>query len=210
MLNTNIKLKIEIKNKPLFIKSSLAAVILLALILVSAGQLKTRNNLTQDYKNKSAELKDTRTTNKRLQKLETQVQALAEKEKKILTQAPIDEIHPFGLIKTITGLANEIGLKDTAFTIKEKDLPETSLNEQAGMTEFQGEYASLASRAGINPITIEMRFNGTYSGLIIFLKRLPHLERVVSVTQIHIERKKDIIPYQAISLQLTAYSFPKE
>lgn len=218
-------LKIEIKDKKLFIKNTLLAVGMLSLMSTCLWQVNTGLSLRNALAEKKAELKEAQKTSKHLKKIERLALDLEEKEKVILQKAPLGEQHPFSLIKALTVLADEIKLKNTAFRVKE-NLPGATASAQSqaavlpndAMTEdiasqpsVDGiQFQSQPSPVGLQSLPFEMRFDSTYLQLLKLLQKIHTLQRVITVEQIKVERKKELAPFQKITLLLTAYSFPKE
>ena len=209
-------MKIEIRNKPVFIKN--AGIIIIAVILsaVSWGQFKINAALNTELVKKKEEYKKAKSAGNRLEKLKEQIQGLADQEESLIRMAPLDEKQPFGLIRIISGLAGETDLKNIVFSIKgPKDLSADSAAEQVPSANEQQE-ADMSGQlpadvqAGIKPINIEINFEGTFAQSRAFLKKLLNIGRLVVVEQINIERSPEILPYQKVSLELVAYTFTKQ
>lgn len=223
MFDTNISLKIEIKDKKQFITIALLVTGLLGLAAICLWQTTTSIRLKKTLSEKKIELARAKKTSKHLKKLERQAQELAEKEAGILRNAPLDEKHPFTLIKTLTVIADALGLQKTGFQIKE-ERPEDAVaaietqgtsmvNEETGEIianpEMQTSSYQVAAQT-LRPLRFEMTFNGSYVQLLALLQKIHTLERMVTIEHIAIERKKGIIPLQSVVLHLSAYTFPKE
>ena len=223
MFDTNISLKLEIKDKKQFIKNTLLVIVLLGLVAICLWQTTTSIGLKKTLVEKKAELARAQKTSKHLKKLERQAQDLTEKEAAILKQVPLDEKHPFSLIKTLTTIADTLGLQKAGFRVKEESLAENTFgietqgapmaDEETGDTMVSQETQTVSYQATaqtLKPLRFEMTFNGTYAQLLALLQKIHTLERMITIEHIAIERKKEIVPLQAIVLHLTAYTFSNE
>lgn len=205
-------MKIEIKNKNPFIKNAAAISLIVPLFLLSIWGLKINSRLTQELAVKKGEHKEAKSASKRLKALQEQLQALEQKEKTVGLRVPTNEKHPFGLIRTLTSIAGEIGLKDLSFTMKgpadsSTQTSDDTLTQEAGQQEAAGIQVSTGLPPGPKPIRLEMHFTAAYQQLLKFLDRLMDLERIIAAEEIKIERDKKTLPRQKISLQLVTYVF---
>lgn len=191
-------MKIEIKNQNLFIKNASAIILIVLLFSLFLWGLKINSRLTQELAVKKGEQKEAKSASKRLKALQKQFQALEQKEKTVGLRVPANEKHPFSLIRTLTSIAGEIGLKGPSFD---------TLTEDAGQQEAAGIQVSTSLPPGPKPIKLEMNFTATHQQLLKFLDRLMNLERIAAVEEIKIERDKKILPRQKVSLQLVTYTF---
>lgn len=205
-------IRIEIKNKGLFIKNAAAVSFIALLFFLFLWGLKINSRLTQELAVKNSEHRGARSASKRLKGLQKQFLALEQKEKTMGLRVPVDEKYPFSLIRTLTSIAGEIGLKNPSFAVKRApDSPvqtsDDKLTQEAGLSEAAGILASSSLPPGPRPVRIEMDFTATYRQLLKFLDRLANLERIVAAEEIKIERDKKTLPRQRISLQLVTYLF---
>lgn len=197
-------MKIGIKNKALFIENAAVAVAIILLSFLSISGLKLNTRLARELALKKSEHKEARSAGKRLKALQKQVQDLEQKEKTIGIRVPAHEKLPFILIRTLTAIAGEAGLKKPAFRIDETDETQAQQITQQDAPAVQGDTGALP---GPKPIKLQMSFEATYQQALSFLEKINNLERVVKVEQIKIERKKEILPCQKVSLQLVTYTF---
>lgn len=207
-------MKIEIKDRALFAKNALEISIIILLCVCFAWQLKTNISLKQELNTKREEFKEARYASRRLKKLQRQIQEMQEREKTINNMVTRNEQQPLGLVRTLSGLAADTGLKNAAFTIKGKKAapPGTQAMEAplpAGIDSgTQAMEAPLP--AGIDSLRLEMSFEAALAQTLDFLKKTTDIERVVEVEKAEIERKKEILPRQKVTLELVAYTFSGE
>lgn len=188
----------KIKNILPWIKIAAAAGCVLLIILFGLWQLNTSLNLGRELSQKTSALKEAQAASQSLKKLQDRISELERSEKIINIRVPLAEKYPFELIRTLTAIAQRAGLRKAVFSLKDENT--------GGDTAPAGYPAGdLTNRP--KPAEIEMNFEGTYSQLVRFLERLRSLERVVVVQGIKIERKKEILPCQQISLRLITYTF---
>ena len=202
-------MKIGIKNKELFIKNAAVISLIVLLFLLFLWGLKINSRLAQELAVKKGEHKEAKSASRRLRALQKQLQDLEQKEKTIGLRVPTNEKHPFSLIRTLTSIAGEIGLKGPSFAMKDSatQTSDGTLTQDAGQPEAAGIQASANLPPGPKPIRIEMNFTATYQQLLKFLDRLMNLERIAAAEEIKIERDKKTLPRQKISLQLVTYVF---
>lgn len=218
-------MKIEIKNKELLIKNALVISIIALLFACFWWQLRTHISLKQELNKKGEAFKEAKSASRRLKKLQRQIQELEEREKTINKKVPRNEKQPLGLVRALTSIAGEIGLRNAVFTIKEPKKAAHTEQEIMTMAEqqeslyegaslppeiqpaFSEEQSAGPPPAGPNALKLEMSFEGTYAQVLSFLKRVGGLERVVAVEEITMERRKEILPYQKVVLGLVAYTF---
>lgn len=189
-------MKIEIKNNPLFVKNAIAVSVIALLFACFLWQIRTNISLKQELNTKKEEFKEARSASRRLKKLQRQILALEEREKTINSMVPRNEQQPLGLVRTLSGLAADTGLKNAAFTIK---------GGKAAPSDAQAPLP-----AGIDSLRLEMSFEAALAQTLDFLKRAAGIERVVAVEKVEIERKKEILPCQKVTLELVAYTFSGE
>ena len=201
------------KNRTLLIQIAMAtpAILIISLFI---WLFRANFNLRERLNQKSAELKKAGITSRNQYQSGQDSQGLEEKKETINKRVPRGEKYPLELIKTFTRIGEETGLKKMAFSIKEaKDKPLDTPTTSAGYIEGSrtGPAAptrSGPSKTGLTPIEFEMKFEAVYPQLLSFLQKLMQVERLVTVNQIEIERKKELLPYQQITLQLTTYTKP--
>lgn len=192
-------MKIEIKNNPLFAKNAIAASLIALLFACFLWQVRTNISLKQELNTKRGEFKEAKSASKRLKKLQQQIQELEEREKTINSMVTRNEQQPLGLVRALSGLAADAGLKNAAFTIKAK---------KADASDTQAMEAPLP--AGLDSLRLEMSFEAALAQTLDFLKKAAKIERVVAAEKIEIGREKEISPRQKVTLELVAYTFSGE
>lgn len=175
-----------------------AAALLTTLVSFFFWKLYSNSRLRQQLELKKEELKELRSRGRRAGESERQQWESLNK------MVPTGESQPLALIKTLIHIGGEIGLKNAVFSIKEvKKQPDVSM----GQTFAAPQQASAGPQLLPRPLDIEINFEAAYLQILGFLKKLMDLERIVAVKGILIERKKEILPYQKVTLVLVAYTF---
>lgn len=210
-------------------------IILPLLILSFFWQLNKNLALRKLLKEKNNALETSEAASRHLEKLKKQELELQEKEKILRRKLPADDRQPLALIKALISLGRETGLREISLSIKEEpaaeakgsyskgnemasaseleEIPQSAAKSSASSNDMEvsvSRSGSAKSRSARNgepePVYLEINCEGTFQQLIIFLNRLRELERIVAVGEISIERKKDILPFQKISLELVTYT----
>lgn len=217
------------KKTILFINLTLAAILTL-LVLFFFWKLHSNSLLKQGLEAKRRELKEAHSHIRQLEKLERERQGLIQKEESLNKMAPAGEKQPLGLIKTLIAIGSEIGIKNATFNIEEEEgkkqtgvsTGQTSGAEAPNLQEdlsenvpYQTGQAPMlpTTQTSANlqpqpmPLGIEINFEATYLQALDFLKGIAGIERIVVVEGIVMERKKEILPYQRVSLKLVTYTF---
>ncbi len=182
-------------KKNFYLSSSLILAIIITSFLL-AWQVNLRLNLDKTIFTKSKELKISRSSQKHLEKLKSELDLLENKEKALNRMIPRGEEQPLGLIKSIVRLGNEMGVMKIDFDL----MPPLALGGAAGDGSEPGS-------GGVKALYFTMNCEVTFIQFLKFLDKLTNLERIVEVRGIKIERVKDMLPYQKISLELVTYSF---
>lgn len=183
-----MKLKI---NKRSFLINTALITIILALIFFFLWQLKINIGLRQELEAKNKEFKAAKKASQHLKELERQIADLQEREDILNKKVAVEEKQPLDLMRTLIHLGGQIGLRGITFSLKEKTP--------------QGQEAQ--AQTGPQPIYLQMICQGRFLELLDFLEQLMSLQRIVEVGQLKIERKKEILPNQEISLELVTYAF---
>lgn len=202
------------------------AILLVLILLISLFLWQRQINLPlrEELNKKNEELKDAANASLHLEKLEKQSQNLQDKEKELYKMVPSGEKQPLDLIKTLTRIAREAGLREITFEIRDtssksqsgsamapwKRASDDDLSDDAPAAVATAVVSSGMSPNEPKPTYLEMNFEGTFVLLLNFLEKINNLERLVTIEEINIERSEKILPYQKISMQLIAYSFPNQ
>lgn len=167
-------------------------VTLIAIIALFFWQFNCNLELRAESNTKKGELKEVKVVMKRLEMLEKESQNIKKVEERLYRRVPLDEPKPFKLIKTLFALSGEFGFKGVVVKIKDE--------ESSGQT-------AVSSENKPESINLKMDFEGSFPQLLKFLQKVASLERIVKINSISIERKKETMPYQKISLDLVTYTF---
>jgi Tfp pilus assembly protein PilO len=159
-------------------------------------QLRSGADLNKELDAKKEELRDAQVASRKMEDMERKAQELKQKEKKMFKRVAINDAQPLELIKTITGLASQIGLRKLSFDLKSAGSPDSNVKKPA-----------VHNQSGPSPVAFQMKAEASFAQLLSFLKGLNGLERVVTVEKIEISRQTEILPYQSVVLELVAYSF---
>jgi Tfp pilus assembly protein PilO len=130
-------MQIEIKSRGGFIKNAAVVCLIILLFICSVWQIRVNVSLKQQLNAKRAEFKEAMSASKRLVKLQRQIQEIEEKERAINNQVPRAEQKPFGLVKALTAVAGEIGLRNIVFTINGTEKEKWAQPQQEAMTMLQ-------------------------------------------------------------------------
>lgn len=220
-------MKINIDQKKIIAVAPLIA----AIVILSSfytWQFRMGITLKEDLASKKKEFRRAEAASKHLKDLERQISDIKQKEEMLFRRVPINEKEPLGLIRSLIRLGGQAGLKGITVSLKDKALPAQGVASQSRRGAAQGaegapadeasaesitpaeapaEDASPAPQAGPAPIYLQMEFEGSFPQLLSFLDKLMNLERIVKVEGMRVQRKKDIIPYQKVSMDLVTYTF---
>lgn len=221
-------MNIKVNQKKLL---SVAPLFAVTVVLLSffIWQLRLSTTLKQKFDSKSKEFKQTEAASKHLRGLEKQISDIKQKEEMQYKRVPINEKEPLSLMRTLIRLGGQAGLKGISLSLKEKTAPSQSAayqgsqvatqDTEGGSEEAPAQQAAVSSEASVtespvssqtgalSPIYLEMDFEGSFPQVVAFLEKLAKLERIVKVDGVRIERKKEILPYQKVSLDLITYTF---
>ncbi len=214
----------EINKLSLFLNLAVIIVIL-GVLLLFLWQLKMNVDLKQELSVKKQDFKDAKAASKHLKGLEAQTVVLKLKRAALYKRIPLAEEEPFSLIKAIMRLGGEVGLQNISLGLKRKTfsnqagavsgaggLSEQMQDEAGGVQQSysvdqSGTQVFSSSTEEIKEIYLDVNCEGDINQLLIFLGKLMNMERLVKVDGIKIERKKEILPYQKISLEIVTYTF---
>jgi Tfp pilus assembly protein PilO len=185
-------------------------------------QLKQNMNIREEFSSKNSEFKESKAASKRLEVLEKQANELKYKEDVLAKRIPLNEKHPFELMKVLIKAGGESGLREITFKMKDVSSGQDSVPGTSGTPPQPGGRFAIPqfqqnpgggkplSEFDPNPMDISLIFEGTFPQTVAFIKKITSMERLVTVQDIEIERKENILPYQKVSLSLKAYTFVKQ
>ncbi|MCX5708942.1 MAG: hypothetical protein NTY14_08270 [Candidatus Omnitrophica bacterium] len=160
-------------------------------------QMQSHQTVRKELDAKKEELKEAQTASRKMGELEKKSQELKLKENKMKKRVVVGDIQPLGLIKTITGSANKLGLRKISFELK----------SVSALASKDSKPVLVVPGSGPVPVYFQMKFNSTFSQTLKFLGDLKDLERIVTVEKIEIDRETSTLPYQPVTLDLMAYYF---
>lgn len=221
-----MEIKIEKKNL-LAAAPFVATAVLLAVFFI--WQVKVSVVLNRELNSKKKEFKHAEAASKHLRQLERQISDMKQKGEQLYKIVPVNEKEPLGLMKMLIRLAGQAGLKNITLNVKEKAVSSeqdaqqgAQAEQEAGQAavdgqgaeqpapaveEYPGQDVAAAQTVIVKPTYLEMEFEGGFTQALGFLEKLARLDRIVKVDRISVERKKEILPYQKVSLDLVAYTF---
>lgn len=204
----NKLISVAIKKKDLLVNSPLP-VLTVILFVFFFMQVKDNMSLRKELETKKKEFKNADNASRHLKELEKEVSDIAKKESQLYKRIPVNENEPLGLIKELISLAGGMGLKGITLALKNKDSGEGADQEgENALGDTPATESITLVQTGAKPIYLEMVCEGSFSQFPSFLDKLTKLERIVTVDKLTIERKKELLPYQEISLELITYTFP--
>ena len=158
-------------------------------------QWKDNALLREQYDAKKELLKSAQGASRRMKELQAQSDELKEKERLLAAKVPMAEEYPLALVKALTRAAEQAGLGELKFTVKE----DSSLQP-----------ALIAVVPGFEARYFTMKCAGSYKQLLRFLAGLRAIPRITTVERITVFRQKEMLPDQAFSVDLAAYVFTKQ
>jgi Tfp pilus assembly protein PilO len=171
-------------------------VVLPSIICVAAYVLQIRitMSLQKVLKEKTQELKDAQSANKRLELLESQRQDLSQKERELNLRVSRNEKEPLSVIKELARLGASTGIMGTKFKIV-KAFSDGSAPDQS---------------AGLRSLFVEMECQATFLQLLEFIEKVEKFKRLVGVSQVKIDRTDAKLPYLKVTMQLVSYTSMSE
>lgn len=168
---------------------TLAMGVFFVLEIVKNRALKSQaNEMTQ-------KLKMVKNSQKEYNKLKNEIDQLEQGIASVNKRIPQNERIPFRLIKGLTLLANQEGLRNFDFSYNNEYVTNPAKFSDSGQD------------LAVVPIFVVMNCEGSFKRLISFLRRVVELDRVVSVTNIEVDRDEKILPRQRIKIELITYTF---
>ncbi|MDD5348228.1 MAG: type 4a pilus biogenesis protein PilO [Candidatus Omnitrophica bacterium] len=157
-------------------------------------QFKVGITVRRDLAATQKDLRDAMKASRKMEELENREQELRQKEAGLSRRVAVNEKEPLPLLKVLTGIATKEGMRKIRFVLlKQSALP------------LEGAAALPAET--LQPLYIQMDAEAAFPQVLSFLERLAGLERIVQVERAEISRRKEAVPYQAVTLNLVTYSF---
>jgi Tfp pilus assembly protein PilO len=178
-------------------------------------QFKQNLDIREEFSSKNAEFKEAKAASKRLESLEKQITELKYKEDILGRRIPVNEKHPFDLMKMLIKAGGETGLRNFFFKVQDGPAQEGASGPgqpggNFGGSPVQPNQGRPLTEFDPSPMDIFLSFEGTFPQTMAFIKKITSLERLVTVQSVEIEREDKILPYQKVSLALKAYTFVKK
>lgn len=209
-------------------------ILFLLSVLLFIFEFRETFRLKKEIAEKTARIREVEEAREEIDNLQKDIIGLKLESARIEKRIPYNEEQPLKLIRELTLLGSEAGLRNLEFFSGEERreglLPEspgsTMGGEDSGGTTSQSDVRedsdttssqqvdqtsqpalSSESSLQVKPLSIKMTFECEFPRLISFLKEISELERLVSIEQIKIERSEKILPRQKVTLKLVAYTF---
>lgn len=160
-------------------------------------------SLKEELMTKTEQVAEARQVKTKTEQLQEEVKALEKDLAVIDKQIPCDEPFPFGIVKTLLGVGESLGLKNINFSFTDNTGETFPIN--ASFAKSGGSIPADSLEAAAKHI--RMDFECPFAQLVSFVSKLSKLDRLVLVENVDISRSEDIIPNQKICLDVVAYSF---
>jgi|GEM_PF-2131522 len=192
-------------------------IFLILLVIFSIGlfiyQIRITNSLKRELSGKESKLEEITTVKEVIYGIEKKLVESELKEQEMLTKIPEGKESIFDLMRELTMLGDEIGLRDINFRMEEKpegnDKQEGEGKPRKGFDLLDKKPASSSTLIDkVDYHYIKMSFKCGYRELFAFIKKIINLERLVSIDVVEIKREENTVPRQSITLDLVTYTFP--
>jgi Tfp pilus assembly protein PilO len=221
-----MKINIEQRKKFIALAPLLAAAVILSSFFV--WQFRLNINMREDLAVKKKEFRHAEAASKHLRDLEKKINDIKQKEEMLFRRVPVNEKEPLSLIRALIRLGGKTGLRGITINLKDKTLlvqgealqrrrgavqpaegasDEAPAEQAAAPSEAAAQETAIAPQSGPSPVYLQMEFEGSFPQLLSFLDKLMNLERIVKIEGMSVQRKKEILPYQKVSLDLVTYTF---
>ena len=193
-------------------------------LMIFYGVIVNQSHLLQKEQNdKRDQMKNIKEAQQKLEAIEREVANLRKEDKGIHDLVSADETKPLTLIKTLTLLGAQLGLKKIEFVSEEKKddnltagaatgagaamgPPDKKTGSPAGGLASGNAGKSSRGPTEFTPMFIRMTFEAPYPQLLLFLQKIQTLERIVSIEEIKVNRGEKIFPRQEVTLRLVTYT----
>lgn len=197
------------KTKPLHLLLIAGIVVSLSLCVLQINIFYSNRKQLDEKENRLTQLDALQTT---LGRIEQQLAQRKLLEDRLFKMIPKGTASVFDLMHELTSIGTAMGLRNIAFGIEDK-AEDTSQQKRARSRNLR---RIDVRKEKIKPKILEqevdvhyfaMDFDAGYQETAAFLNRLLELDRVVLVEKAQIQRQKDILPRQHVTLTLVTYSF---
>ncbi|MDD5669029.1 MAG: type 4a pilus biogenesis protein PilO [Candidatus Omnitrophica bacterium] len=181
--------------------------------------------LSNELKEKKKDYQSAKSSSRQAEQLELKAAQMQEKELELGKMIPINEQQPLSVIKSLTRLGGEVGLRDVSFSISSvsQQMSPASQNSGApgavsggggfpgGGGQMPGGFSppKMAAVSPTEPVKsyLEMTFTSEYPQIKQFIKKIGTLPRIITVDGMKIERNENLLPQQTVTLYLVVYTF---
>jgi len=184
-------------------------------------------SLSNELKEKKKDYQNARSSSRQAEQLERKAEQMQEKELELGKMIPINEQQPLSVIKSLTRLSGEIGLRDVSFSVSTVSQQKSLFSQTSGGAPGQVPSGGPFTAGGggqmpggfsppkgtvVSPTEpvksyLEMTFTSEYPQIKQFIKKIGTLPRVITVEGIKIERNENLLPQQMVTLYLVSYTF---
>jgi hypothetical protein len=162
-------------------------------------QLNAKSRLNVQFEKAKKEAKQAQKDMRRVLELKKDPTRLEDRAAENSQKIPPFELVPSGLMRQLFETGTELGLKDIRFDHELNTVLDE--NQIKKKMEFMQTYSS----AKIELEYFIMHFKAGFQELYSFLHRLYAFDRIVTLERITVERRKNILPDQEVSMVLITY-----
>ncbi len=190
---------------------SIRFILLLITVFLLVGfiyQITKVNALRKELKEKKEYLTELRGVKRKSKKIEREIEKYKLKEEEVLRKIPKGKESILLLVRELASIADAMMIKNITFEMTPEKKAES---EESPIMRKRSRPANKKEATGpIKPHDFKVSFNAGYKETVEFIKRVINLERVVSVKNLEIERKDEILPLQKVTLTLTTYTLRED
>ncbi len=190
---------------------SIRFILLLITVFLLVGfiyQITKVNASREELKERKGYLRELRGVKRKSKKIEEEIEKYKLKEEEVLRKIPKSEESILLLVRELASIADAMMIKNITFEMapeKNKKDKESPIMRRRSRPAIKEE-----TTGPIKPHDFKVSFNAGYKETVEFIKRVINLERVVSVKNLEIERKDEILPFQKVTLTLTTYTLRED
>lgn len=190
---------------------SIRFILLLITVFLLAGfiyQITKVNASRKELKERRGYLTELHGVKRKSKKIEREIEKYKLKEEKALRKIPKSEESILFLVRELASIADAMMIKNITFEMMPEKKAE---NEESPIMRKRSRPANKKETTGsIKPHDFKVSFNAGYKETVEFIRRIINLERVISVKNLEIERKDEILPLQKVTLTLTTYTLRED
>lgn len=163
-------------------------------------EVKNNTHLRSDITDRKREIDEVERFKGDIERLKKEIIQQKIEGSLIEKRIPQNEGKPLSLIKKLTLSGSQSGIEKLEFSYE--DVQENKQEQFSSQVGFKPQ-----SSSNIKVLPIKMEFECEFKQLYSFLKNILQMERLVSVEGIEVRRSEDILPRQAVSIEVNAYTF---